>query len=96
MKTNLIEKYLYPKSKKKISESSSVSGSSEFWFGYNRAKYIYVHEDEVLWSYFHEFPPGYIMTDEDRRRARALGYILLNIETFPKNQDSYLRVSDII
>lgn len=63
-----------------ITEASGVGGSSELWFGsWSRALLIYVKENEVLWSYNHEFPPGYVMTDEDRQRARALGYILLDI-----------------
>lgn len=63
----------------KLDEASGAGGSSEIWFGYNRSLLIYVQENEVLFSYNYEFPPGYKMNDEDRQRARALGYILLDV-----------------
>ena len=64
----------------KLDESSGNSGSTELWFGsWSRPLLIYVQENEVLWSYNHDFPPGYYMTDDDRQRARARGYIILDI-----------------
>jgi hypothetical protein len=63
----------------KIDESSPY-GSTELWFGsWSRPLLIYLDENIVLWSYNHEFPPGYEMTQEDRDRARARGYIILDV-----------------
>ena len=60
-------------------KSESILESSEIWFGYNRALLIYVQEGEVLFSLNHEFPPGSLMDDETRQRARARGYTLLDV-----------------
>ena len=62
-----------------VDEASGAGGSSEFSFGYNRALLIYVQEDEVLFSYNHEFPTGSIMDDDTRQRARSRGYTLLDV-----------------
>ncbi|GAG06861.1 unnamed protein product [marine sediment metagenome] len=55
-------------------------GSSEFWFGYNgRPRFIYVQENEVLFSYNYEFPTGSKMDDETRASAKARGYFLIEV-----------------
>lgn len=65
---------------KKLDESSGTGGSSELWFGsWSRPLLIYMQEDEVLFSYNHEFPPGYKMTEDDIERARARGFILVPV-----------------
>lgn len=68
-----------PKRKKKVNESSPY-GSSEMWFGAwnKRSMIIYVRNEEVLFSSTGEFPTGSSMTEEDRKRASARGYILLD------------------
>ena len=75
---NLIEKYLTPKKKETVNESSPY-GSTEMWFGaWNRSNLIYVRDDEVLFSRSWEYPTGSPMTQEERKSARARGYILLD------------------
>lgn len=86
---------LMKKVKIKINEASGAGGSSEVWFGYNRAKYIYLESDKVLFSYFYEFPPGHIMTTEDKQRARALGYIILDMKPLRNNPKRYMVMSDM-
>jgi hypothetical protein len=78
---HIYEKYLTKSPRPpKINEASGAGGSSELWFGsWSRPLLIYLQNEEVLWSYNTEFPPGHIMTPEDRQRARARGYILLDI-----------------
>ena len=83
MKQELIDKYLTDDTLnevEKLDESSGTGGSSELWFGsWSRPLLIYMQEDEVLFSYNHEFPPGYKMTEDDIERARARGFILVPV-----------------
>lgn len=68
------------KKKKKTNESSGNSGSTELWFGAwnKRSNLIYIRNEEVLFSSNAEFPIGSPMKEEDRKRASARGYILLD------------------
>ena len=69
------------KKRMKRQKNEDINESSELWFGsWSRGLLIYVKENEVLWSYNHEFPPGYVMTPEDRQRARARGYTILDMK----------------
>ena len=71
----LLDKYLDKKPEKKIDESSLVMTDS--WWN-KRSNFIYVRNEEVLFSSTADFPTGSFMTDEQRRTAKARGFILLD------------------
>ena len=84
----LLDKYLLDScgkkhsKKKKIDEESSLVMKSSLvmtdsWWN-RRANLIYVRNEEVLFSSTAEFPTGSSMTDEERRSAKARGFILLD------------------
>lgn len=70
-----------PVKKKKVNEASgNPSGSTELWFGAwgKRNNLIYIRNEEVLFSSTAEFPTGSPMGENERQRASARGYILLD------------------
>jgi len=80
----LLDKYLLDscgkkRSKKKIDESSPYGTDimGALWWN-KRANFIYVRNEEVLFSSTAEFPTGSSMTDEERKLAKARGFILLD------------------
>lgn len=67
--------------KKKVDEASGCGAGSDImgnlWWN-KKANLIYVRNEEVLFSSTSEFPTGSPMNDEQRKSAKARGYILLD------------------
>ena len=76
--SKLLDKYLDKKIKiKEPIQESSLEIMGNLWWN-KRANLIYVRNEEVLFSSTAEFPTGSPMTDEQRKTAKARGYILLD------------------
>jgi len=65
---------------KYISEASGAGTSYESMWNswWSRGLFIYLRDDQVLFSHAFDFPTGHHMTEEDKQIARARGYILID------------------
>ena len=64
----------------RTSKKKKINESSELWFGaWSKPNpIIYIRNEEVLFSSNAEFPTGAPMGEEERKRASARGYVLLD------------------
>lgn len=69
---------LINKINKLLCEDSPTSSTELHWNWWGRTTQIYLSpQNEVRWSPSWEFPPGYVMTEEEVDDARHRGYVII-------------------